>query len=491
MGRQHHRESPIVVSPSRSQSIFFNSTALIAATLLTRAFSVPVAALLVRRLEPAVVGEYFYLTGLVALFAPLVTLGAPLYLAREVVQQPERAPLLLKTAYLLQAAVGVGTIALFVAADPAGLLGLCALGMVAQATAGIFQYAIIGLGRGYLASALQAVGSLIGSVSLLAVLLWSPSLTAVIWQFALAGLAQHALGYFALRRFCPELRFDRRRPTTTDYRSVLWAALPNGLLLVLATLYFRIDTALLAVWGNLLEVARYGAAFKFIELVVSLVGVVSWVFFAEFSNMYARGDTQMVRVARRGLRYMLLACLPLAAVIAFFARDILYLFYGNEYLASTPTLQILAWTTVFLFGRELLGSLLQAHNRVRVQVVVYGASLAINVALNWYWIPRSGGLGAAAATLLSEVFNCLAFGWFCYRRFGLQPLERSLLPIAQAFAAMLFVFWLLEALPAPLSAISGLAVFIGVFFSLGGLNDEDLGLWRQVLTRLGRKRMVP
>ncbi|MBC8122393.1 MAG: flippase [Gemmatimonadaceae bacterium] len=479
---------------SRSRNIFVNASALVVATLLTRVVSVSVVALLVRTLSTGDFARYSYLTSFVGMFAALATLGLPSYLSREVVQQPQRAPTLLKTAYILQIVFSVVSTLLILVLGGSGrnssdiwLLLLSTFGMVTATTATLFLYTINGLNRSYITAVVTVISSLLNTLGLLLVIAFKPDLEALIWVYFLSGVIQHILSFLAFRWFFKELKFATGWPGFQDFKSVFLDSLPYVFLVAFTTIYFRIDIVLLEAWSTLAQVAQYSAAYKFIEIVSILVSLIGTVFFAEFSNMQAQGNQNTGMVLKRGLRYMVLIALPLAALISFYARDILFIFYGDKYLQSTAMLQVLSWTTVFLFARNLQTGLVQAHNYVTIQVFVFAASSLLNVGLNYLFIPTQGGFGAAVATLICEVFNFLAFSYFIYAKFGIVLIERWIAPTALAFAAMLAVLGACTAVPAGLGISLAILTFGGVLYLSGGLLPEDAGMWRRVTAKLTRK----
>lgn len=481
---------------SQSKSIFFNTSALFAATALSRIISIPISALLVRALTQKAFGQYSYYNSFAGIFAVLATFGIPTYLSREIVQQPERAPILLKTGFVLQWVLSALTLLVTLWVGGVGRLPneiwwlfLATIGTIGVTTATLFQYAMSGIQRSYLSAAVQVISSLATTLGFLLVVLFKPDLEATMWVIAFSGVSQYVLSYFVLWRYCPTLRLASGWPRWVDYRQVAVDSLPYVFLVAFNTLYFRIDVVLLKAWSTVDEIANYAAAYKFIEIVSVLVGVIGLVTFAEFSNMYARGDERMGRSLRQGFRYMVIFSLPLSAFGSFYARDFLELFYADKYLQSVPMLQILAWTTVFLFARNLQTVLIQSYSYITVQVAVYAASTLLNVGLNYFLIPVQGGLGASIATLACEMFNFIAFSYFLHFKLQLVIVDRWLFLALSAFAAMCGVLWLSATLLVPFRIGLGMLTFVGVLYLTGGVLPEDLELLKQLRKKL-RRRIV-
>ncbi len=479
---------------SRVRNLFVNTSALFLATLFSRVVSVPISALLVRTLNPGDFGQYSYLTAYVGLYAVLATFGLPVYLSREVVQQPQRAPVLLKTAYILQAVFSTITLLLILAIGGTGqsttevrLLLLSALGLIGTTTATFFLYVMSGLNRSYISAAVQFVSSLLNSLVLLLVIFLKPDLEALIWALAFTGLSQHLLSYLAFKYYCKELTFAPGWPAFEDFKRVLLEALPYVFLVSFSALYFKVDIVMLEAFGTLEQIADYSAAYKFIEIIIVLVGVIGMVFFAEFSNLYAQGGAGMEIVMKRGFRYMVLIALPITALLTFYARDVLFLFYGDKYLQSTAMLQVLAWASFFLFARNLQMCLMQSRNQIKTQALIFALGALLNVILNYYWIPLLGGLGCSVATLVCEVFSFVAFTYFIDYKFGISLWEPWVGPTALAFGVMITVLWLVAAVGAVFGTGLALFSFVGTLWVSGGILPDDLAYVRRITARLIRK----
>jgi O-antigen/teichoic acid export membrane protein len=478
---------------SRSRNIFINASSLIAASLIAKVAAVPVTALMLRTVEKDVFGQYSYLISFVSIFGVLATLGLPSYMQREIVQQPNKAPVLMKASYVIEIFFSLLTVGLILLtgssghnAPPGWLLLISAIGVVAGATSTLFLYTINGLNRSYISAAIQLIISAFNLVGMLAVLFIRPQLDALIWVFSISGVAQHILALIAFRHFFPEISLASW-PKWKDYKSVFVESLPYIFLLAFSTIYYRIDIVLLGIWGTLSEVASYSAAYKFIDIISMLCGIIGSVFFAEFSKMFADKDPSMGNFMKRGFRYMLLIALPLAAWLCAYSGDILLLFYGNKYLQSTTMLQVLAWTTVFLFARNLQTGMIQSCNYVRIQVIVFATSSLLNIGLNYLLIPTQGGLGASLSTLICEIFNFIAFSYFIYKKFRISLVEQWLIPTAFAFISMELALYVGVSLPIALSFIISLSVYLGVLYLAGGLFPEDFLLWKRTTAQFIRR----
>lgn len=105
--------------------------------------------------------------------------------------------------------------------------------------------------------------------------------------------------------------------------------------------------------------------------------------------------------------------------ITVFAKPIVYLLYGESYLAAVPILQIAVWYDTFgHYGSVRNVWILAEEKQKYLTRINLGGALA-NVALNACLIPVWGGIGAAIASIISQFFTNVIMG------FVLKPIRRN------------------------------------------------------------------
>lgn len=85
-----------------------------------------------------------------------------------------------------------------------------------------------------------------------------------------------------------------------------------------------------------------------------------------------------------------------------FPKLVVWILYGKQYMDAVAVLMVLIWSRMF----SLLGTTrtiwLICEGKQRYAKWFVGTGAVINVILNTLWIPQSGALGAATATLITE-----------------------------------------------------------------------------------------
>lgn len=112
--------------------------------------------------------------------------------------------------------------------------------------------------------------------------------------------------------------------------------------------------------------------------------------------------------------YCIITYMALAQGVCFtfFAKPIIYILYGEEYLAAVPVLQFLVWYIAFVFMGSVRNIWILAEGK---QSIIWKLNLAgalLNIAINFVLIPRWGACGAAVASLGTQVFTNFVLGFW-------------------------------------------------------------------------------
>ena len=186
------------------------------------------------------------------------------------------------------------------------------------------------------------------------------------------------------------------------WKGIVRSSIPFALTAMTFTMYYRIDTIMIAFLKGDKEVGWYNAAYQLIEGLILVATIVSPVIFVRFSVLYIRSKESLKSLFEKVSRYLLAIAVPISVIGVILAPKGILFLYGPQYQASGLALQTMIVGTVFIFLRILCGTLLGAVDRQAVYLKIVGASLVLNVGTNFFLIPRYGAFGASIATLLTE-----------------------------------------------------------------------------------------
>ena len=98
--------------------------------------------------------------------------------------------------------------------------------------------------------------------------------------------------------------------------------------------------------------------------------------------------------------------------VSVFAKIILYIMYGSDYMGATSTLQIIIWYTSFSYFGAVRNVWILAEEKQKYLWIITLVGMVANIGLNIVLIPAHGINGAALATLLTQLFTNVILNYF-------------------------------------------------------------------------------
>ena len=250
-------------------------------------------------------------------------------------------------------------------------------------------------------------------------------------------------------------------------------AVPLGISAAMVQVYYNMDTLFLGLMRTDAEVGRYTAAYKIILVTYALGGAFPQMVFPALARAFHEGEAQARQVFGFALRITLLAAFPIAAGGALLADDMLRWIYAPDYAPAGPAFRVLLATLFFMLAGNLYGSTVLACDRQRRYLVVVTVGAVLNTALNLILIRRYGMLGAAGATLATEVVVFCAMHASLPAGFG-GLLSAAAWRPALATAGMCALIVALRPVSAALAMAAAVPTYLLLAALLGALRREDL-----------------
>jgi O-antigen/teichoic acid export membrane protein len=182
------------------------------------------------------------------------------------------------------------------------------------------------------------------------------------------------------------------------FKRLLKSMWPFALLGVLSSLYFTVDTILLARTGKIPDLGQYTVAAKIVRLGLNVFIGASIVFFVKlFRNAVDK------RLQQDSLLMTIHFSIPIGALLFFFASPTIRFVSGEHYLPAITLLRIfsLLWVVVPIHDFFNI-QVLMVHHKERLLIYLYAAATVLSVVLNLVMIPIWFTTGAAIAILITE-----------------------------------------------------------------------------------------
>src|SRR5438094_522185 len=231
------------------------------------------------------------------------------------------------------------------------------------------------------------------------------SLTALLVLASVVRLAIQALAIRRLEGFRIPTRAE-----TLPWRRLLVAGLPFLAWQGLGLFYFRLDVIMLGRMTSDATVGWYGAGSRLLESFTFIPDLLMAAMLPVVARLWTTSPTQFQAASQKTLDLLLVATIPLVVVLLTLAGPIVDLLFGaGQFGPSIPILRIKALTLPVLFVDYYLATILIAVGRERRWLLIAVVACFVSPALNWVLIPltdaryANGGIGAAVATLVTEV----------------------------------------------------------------------------------------
>jgi O-antigen/teichoic acid export membrane protein len=505
------------VPPTATRSVAKNTFLLTAGFMFGRLLAVFVTKKMTPLLGPEGMGIWFLANDLTVILLTVANFGLSVLLTREVTRHRQWNWPLLWAALRLRWMLGGLCYALLL-----GYLQLTGEGPLATAAilvsaAGLFlettAMACDSILQAHEKVQYQTWGQLVSAVVYFALAWWwldaGWGLMGVIWaNFISRGTRVLVMAPLMFLKTGP---WRRARPDedVPGLRWMLALGLPMFLATTFGILSYKVDTVMLNEIAGKAATGIYGLGHRALDILLIAPNIFATAMFPALARYSQNSATDTRRLAERGLRYMLLAALPLAWLTSLSAEPLIEWFARgtmdadpSEFAASITVLQLVIWGLPLQAANLVLNRTLIAAGRERVFTLIGLAALVTNVALNALLIPRFGYYGAGAATVITLAQSVALHAYNLGRTEYRHPLGRAFArPVATlavswtATAGLLHLLapgwldgWLLLELDAGWVAFLGGVGLWAALYAVAALvtrtvDREDLALLPQLLRR--------
>ena len=180
----------------------------------------------------------------------------------------------------------------------------------------------------------------------------------------------------------------------------------------------KIDILMLGSFFDQESVGIYNAALKVSMLAYIALMAINSIAAPKFSELYSSGDLIALKsLVQKSTKTIFWLTFPVVLVFALFPTQILSVF-GDEFKIAAFSLIILSIGKMFSAICGSVGTLLQMSGNQKYFQNVLIAAAILNIILNYILIPEFKLIGAAVASLVSNVFWNLLMVIYIKKKFG-------------------------------------------------------------------------
>ncbi len=234
-----------------------------------------------------------------------------------------------------------------------------------------------------------------------------------------------------------------------------------GVSTFLGVISMRLNIIVFSKLGTIYAVGLYAVANKVMEVALMVPNTYAQLMLPRLARRYATDGRLDPRRLQKDLTFLVALVIPIGFGVMLFAEPLLAVVFGEGYAESVLVLRILM---IFFFVESadaVMGMVLKATGRQKVDVYMFTANPVVNTALNFLLIPSLGGVGVAVARLA---------GALCSSSLRYAFMAKSLVPInwARVAAKPFLICSVLVVCMMPLRGRVNIFVLVALFAAVSG-----------------------
>jgi len=318
------------------------------------------------------------------------------------------------------------------------------------------------------------------------------TMTAVYYQlditvFAFIYLLASLITFFSLFIFyllnfsLPSLNID-----LSFWKSLLGEAWPFGLNGLFSTIFVWVDTFILSLFQGNDAVGIYNASYRLIMVMLIIPVSFNVSIFPIMSKFFVSSEHTLKKSVEKYFKIMIIIGVPLAVGITLIANKVILLVYGPKFEASTLVLQIIIWSTLFIFLNSPFTQLLQSVNKQMVLMRITAICMVENIILNLILIRQFSYIGSSIVTVITE-FSVILLVFLVIRKMEYGVVKKQFRVMLKVLLASLVmgisIIYILKDLNlAIIIILATLIYFVSIYF-LRVLDEEDLGILKELIKK--------
>ena len=251
------------------------------------------------------------------------------------------------------------------------------------------------------------------------------------WFAYAQGAAYGATIIVAMLILLMEAKVKFQIPDLSILPSIVKKSLPFAMLTLVMTIYYRIDVIMIdeLMPNGALETGIYAQGYRLPEMASMFSLLFATLLLPLFSKMIAKNES-VINLMSLSFRLLVTAAIISAVLFSFFSLDVARIIFETEVVKSAGVQRVLMYTFIPLASTYIFGTLLTANGDMKTLNVISVIGLFINVGLNYLLIPYFGILGAAMATLITQITVVVLQLLYIGHQFKTKPRWQLLVSLA-------------------------------------------------------------
>jgi len=270
------------------------------------------------------------------------------------------------------------------------------------------------------------------------------------------------------------------------WKSTIKEALPFGLAITFVMIFYWIDSVMLSLMKGNTVVGWYNAAYRMVLFLLFIPNSFIAAIYPVMSKFYKTSQDSLRLSLEKSFKYLTIIGIPIGVGTTLLAKRIILLIFRTEYMNSIFPLQILVWSSVFIFMSQPIGNLLNSINKQAIITKVTGICVGVNVVSNLILIPKYSLIGASIATVLTQfIGSLLIFIWSSKVGYSVFKKDFVSIMIRVLISSTLMGIFIMyfHNLTLLLLVPTAILLYFILLYIVRGVNKEDIKLFRRVIAR--------
>jgi len=284
------------------------------------------------------------------------------------------------------------------------------------------------------------------------------------------------------------------RIRVSTWRFLLIAGFPFAFTQLSLSFAFDSDTIFLSFWYPDSVVGWYAAAYRLMLTLLIFSNPFNEAIMPSLARQHATDPDSVTIWYHRTVRIMILLLLPIAVGGTLVADQLIVFLYGIEFAPAAIAFAILIWYIPFHIYTSFSGNLANVMRKEGQSARIFGIEGGLNIVLNIIMIPPLGLIGAAFATVITDIVGAALFYFLLRKELGPGLQLRRILRVMAASLVMGVVVFLLRDLNLFLVIAVGAGVYFVTMNVFGAVTRDErqwaLEMFRKLLKRTPLRRLL-
>jgi O-antigen/teichoic acid export membrane protein len=186
---------------------------------------------------------------------------------------------------------------------------------------------------------------------------------------------------------------------------------------IIISLYTTTNIVILGNFANIIEVGYFTAAQKFIILAQSLILMpLTTTLFPLISEEFSKGLLNGLNIVKKIAPFIVFVMFSFGIFVIIFGNWFIDIYYGNNFERSKIIFTIMAFIPLIISISNIYGIQIMINlklERIILKITIFGS--IISLCINTLMVNSYGGIGAAIAWLITELFISISMAYYLYK----------------------------------------------------------------------------